>query len=834
MRLGSIVWLSLLMGCSGPPPAPVDPVQAPEVPAPAASGAYFGEDDPPAQGETLAERPLGAEALVAQRRPTAVVDLLFTSPDGLAVVDEDGDVTLLDRSGETRAHWSAAAGAPLSLAGGLLTAPAFAATLHNGEAWLPRVQGAEDATGAALASPRGDRFIALGTGERGGHLLLASFPEGALRASLPIEDGSPTELRWAPSGRHFARCSPHRVDLHAADDGALAVSHEVPEPTTVIDCAFRPAGGALAVLTSGGALLFLDARSLAVRATAPPPEHGQPNAIAWSSDGSFVATWRRGGGHVVVHDAVRGAVHRPVATDLQASSLGVGAGGRWLVVGGVNGEVRGYDLTTGTPRQLREPGADRAVVAIDPSGTRAAFVSNGDIHSVDLAVGAPVSLTPVLRPTPQHPRLLGDPLRPFAFIQAGGLFGFNREGLTRVARDGAGEPLFMADRARFIASDGKVLEADGRSLLPVPEEVLVLEASDGHTFLLRRSDSLVVRDDTGTERATLALDAEETVPCRGRACPLPLAMSPDGRRVAMLRDTRLRVFDTASGAVVSQRRVGTRTTRRTFAIDPSGTWLRHWGEYGGQLEVLAVDGLRTVFRTAVPEESSKMAFTGDGRFHAHTQDGELIITALPPRGVPRRVAAPGKTEALYAVGERWLVRETEEKVELFDAEAGALVAQVDAAAIRLVLAPRAEAAAAQGGAPSVAAPSGAGAVELSVVDCTGGALVVRSSARAPRSLGSCTLASDFTPVGPAHFAFTDVGTARIVRLADGASLRVDAFTSRRGRAMLVIVDDERRFEGSADDEDLYLVRAAGPVLTTTLTRALGRAREGISAAFMAR
>ena len=91
-----------------------------------------------------------------------------------------------------------------------------------------------------------------------------------------------------------------------------------------------------------------------------------------------------------------------------------------------------------------------------------------------------------------------------------------------------------------------------------------------------------------------------------------------------------------------------------------------------------------------------MAFSGDGRFHAHTEAGVLVITALPSRGRPRRVEAPGETEALYAAGEHWLIRETLDEVSLFDAETGALLARVSAAAIRLVLPPRGGSTAASG------------------------------------------------------------------------------------------------------------------------------------------
>ena len=53
-----------------------------------ASGTYFADDDPPAQGEALAERPPAAETLVAQRRPATVVDLLFTSTVCLALAGQ--------------------------------------------------------------------------------------------------------------------------------------------------------------------------------------------------------------------------------------------------------------------------------------------------------------------------------------------------------------------------------------------------------------------------------------------------------------------------------------------------------------------------------------------------------------------------------------------------------------------------------------------------------------------------------------------------------------------------------------------------------------------------
>jgi hypothetical protein len=830
MKLRLLALVALQLGCSGSA-TPATAPAAPEVPTPAASGAYFGEDDPPAQGETLADRPAAAEALVPQRRPTVVVDLVFTGRDGLAVLDDDGDVALLDLTGQTRAYWSGAGSPPLTVAGALLTAPAFAGALHSGEAWVPRVRGAEDATGSALVSPRGDRFVARGGAERHGHVLLASFPEGALLASLPLEPATSPELRWAPSGRHFVLCGLRGVALHAAEDGALAGSYAAPEATTVEDCAFRPVGGALAVLLSDGAVAFLDTRSLAPHATAPSTNQGRPDRLAWSSDGSFVATWRRGSGHVVVHDAVRGAVVRTLATDLHASSIAVAAGGRWLLLGSVEGEVLAYDLSSGTPRQLWEPGGDRAVVAIDPTGTRSAFVSGGDIRYADLPAEAPVTVASVARPTPRHALVLGDDDRPFAFIRAGGLFRFGGDGLAPVARHIlAGEPLFMSDSARWITNDGNVLDPDGRVLLPLPDERVVLEARDGRTFLLRRNDTLVVRDSAGTERATLALDTGETVPCRGRGCPLPLAMAPDGARVAMLRDRHLRVFDTTSGVVVAERQVGARTTPAMFEIDRTGTWLRHF-DGTGKLEILAVDGLRTAFRAPVPGEGSAMAFSGDGRFHAHTEPGVLVITALPSRGRPRRVEAPGETESLYAAGERWLVRETRDEVTLFDAESGALLARVSAAATRLVLPPRASSAAAPGAEP--AEPQGTGAVELSVIECTDGALVLRSSASPLRSLGACTLASDFTLVGPEHMAFTDVGAAHVVRLADGASLRLDAFTSRGGTRMLVAIAADGHLEGTAAEERHYLVRAAGPLLSAALTPAHARARTGLSAAFVA-
>ena len=831
MNLRLLALLGLQLGCSGSA-TPATAPSAPEVPTPAASGAYFTEDDPPAQGETLADRSPSAEALVAQRRPTVVVDLVFTGRDGVAVLDDDGDVSLLDLTGETRAYWSGAGSPPLRVSGALLTAPGFAGALHSGEAWVPRVRGARVGTSSAVVSPRGDRMVARGAGERHGSVLLASFPEGALVTSLPLEQETSPDLQWAPSGRHFALCDRRGVTLHAAEDGALAGRYAAPDATTVEDCAFRPVGGALAVLLSNGVAAFLDTRSLAPHGTTPAANAGRPDRLAWSSDGSFIATWKRGDGQVVIHDAVRGAVVRTVATNLPASSVAVAAGGRWLLVGSVAGEVQAYDLSSGTPRQLWEPGGDRAVVVIDPTGTRAAFVSGGDVRYAELPAEAPVSVTPVARPTPRHSLVFGDEQRPFAFVLAGGLFRFSAEGLAPVARHILnGEPLFMSDRGRFITNDGNVLEADGSKLLPLPDERVVLESGDGRTFVLRRNDTLVVRDHAGTERATLALDTDETVPCRGQGCPLPLAIAPNGARVAMLRDRRLRIFDTTSGAVVGQRQVGARTVQDSFEIDRTGTWLRHFDETG-KLEILAVDGLRTGFRAPVPGEGSAMAFSGDGRFHAHTEAGVLVITALPSRGRPRRVEAPGETEALYAAGEHWLIRETLDEVSLFDAETGALLARVSAAAIRLVLPPRGGSTAAPGAQP--AEPQGAGAVELSVVECTDGALVVRSSVGPLRSLGTCTLANDFTLVGPEHMAFTDVGAARMVRLADGASLRLDAFTSRGGTRMLVAIDEEGHLEGTAAEERHYLVRAAGPVLSAALTPAHARARAGLSAAFVAR
>jgi hypothetical protein len=161
-----------------------------------------------------------------------------------------------------------------------------------------------------------------------------------------------------------------------------------------------------------------------------------------------------------------------------------------------------------------------------------------------------------------------------------------------------------------------------------------------------------------------------------------------------------------------------------------------------------------------------------------------------------------------------------------------VVARVSAAATRLVLTPRTGSTAAPGAEP--AEPQGTGAVELSVVECTDGALVLRSSVGPLRSLGTCTLANDFTLVGPEHMAFTDVGAARIVRLSDGASLRLDSFTSRGGTRMLVAVAADGHLEGSAAEERHYLVRAAGPLLSAALIPAHARAREGLSAAFVAR
>lgn len=759
------------LGCSDPPIAEEPaPPERPGVPAPATSGAFFADVavlPPPNSSAAMAP-----ERLVPQQRPGAPTDLAFVDEDTIAVLDEQGTITLIDLAdASVRGVFDGVGAPPLEVHGDFLTARSMIVDLRSGT-W--RIPGG--GWGYSHASPRGELLVAQSP------MTLRRVAGGEVLAAIEQNVEREPQILWLPDGEHFVFCG-RSVEVHAARDGALSARWEASgsfdsSPT----CAVRPGGGAIAWI-GGNVTKLLHPGTLEVIRELPPEGAGQPDHVTWSNDGSTLVTWREGAGRVAIYDAVRGELVRALVTDMQASSVAVGARGAWVAIG-MRGRAMWIDAATGQTRErVLDATQSRSDVrvAFDATGTRLAIADANVVGVVDLFEGPDSELDALAlderpRHMPLHAAIGNDAL----FVGSDPTFRWGEDGAT--ATGAAWNAITLDDGHVLPTGPGAIDVAQYRGLAAGP----------GCFVATRRADAaIVVLGSDGRERSTLALDDGETSPCTtGWLCGLPVAVDEDCGRVAIQRGDLLRVFDASSGRMIARRDIGSRVVPGTLAI--AGGVIRTARD-AGEAGLVLLDVARLRPRFQAPWADDDLATFGPaGAWHAQATDGAIAVAPLATRGPVVTERTEGATRALSSFGD-FLVRETDDRIELRDASA-ALLASIPSPHPRLVIEATAE------------PPS------FTIVDCSGGQLRIVPSGAAARVVGRCTAPHSMVRVGDV-VAIEDDGRVWLLRVTDGAVASLEGFARGEDAWVTWLDGGAMSIDGHAED---WRRRTAGHVMSAAL------------------
>ena len=337
----------------------------------------------------------------------AQVDALAFNPDGklLATGDHDGTVRLWDVSAASQVGATMASGDAVSALGfgdggaTLATAEGDGAT----ELWDVTTQAQ---TGSALTaqgvvgvsslafSPGAD---ALATGNGDGSIRLWS-PAGFHQGSAPLAAGpiSPTP---AAAGRPPAVFSAGGGLLAASDGHGIVrlwdvttrrlASAPLSGNGTVTGLAISPDGKTLAV-AGRGVQLWQTATGQRIGTALPAASGGRYRAVAFSSDGTALATLGADGTARLWDVATRQQIGAPMTVDSPGTSGGAVAfspDGKTLVTVGAGGQIRLWSVATHQP--IGKPMAGdpaTTVLAFSPSGkTLATAGSDGSVRLWDVA-----------------------------------------------------------------------------------------------------------------------------------------------------------------------------------------------------------------------------------------------------------------------------------------------------------------------------------------------------------------------------------------------------------------------------------------------------------------
>lgn len=833
-RRGSpaLVLASLLLG-AGCGAAPLLDTRGPTLAAsePPVAVSWVVMDDPLAIAPE-APVPHGApRELVPQWGHTAEVrELRWLSSGPIAVLDDLGHLALLEPSSGERLLWERPTDTglweepfELDRSGRYLRTGDGIHDLRTGDERLLPITLPEGVVAAAAPDLSAVAWAGR-SGDGAGRLAVAQL-DGTLRVEVELDLGTVHAIAWSPTARTLLVADARALELRSATDGALLRRIESGEEVAAdgLVGAFRPTGGALAVL-SGGDLSLLDPRDGTelgrVPSVAPPRTWAE---LRWSADGGRLAVARRDDEDAIVivfdaHDGSRVSEVR-VAFGLP-SEVALSPDARLLAVGTSDGRIHVFEAEGGAEVVLIDSGrrASSPPFAFDPRGRFLALAGDEAIDVWDLELREEIGgfYQPGAERHLWAMRGLSDGVGVLtADEDASYLWTTTAFHMDEACPSGGS---VRVDDAGVVRVIGGVAVCDLTHGITVrPGWWIRTSSPDGHVVVNAQGGLFVEDAVTGERRATLTLDEGERPPCSTSSCGLPVALSDGGALVAVARRTLLRVFDGRTGAVRARTDVGGRTQTLRFA--PGNRTLVFMRDDGQ----LVIFDAATLARRLERATSGPVAegFSDDGRVHVHATRTTLTLLGLRGgRGTPTDVTladeAVPREIVFFASGDRFaLVRSREERAD--DGSGDATVATRTFVDVRALPG---------GGLLGTFEADTAGVARggTTLVGCTARVLTVAAiagdgsvDAATARPLGVCSPGAEIDVTDDGRFAYVnDDEGLHVVRTADGARLSLHLVDAGWDVTAAIVRDDASRWDDGGYFERPFLLRGEGEITSASL------------------
>jgi WD40 repeat protein len=342
------------------------------------------------------------------------------------------------------------------------------------------------------------------------------------------------------------------------------------------DVAFSPAGGFLAVGTTGGNVRLWNLTNGAEQSLKGQP--GPVRSVRFSLDGRQLAA--AGGDKTVrVWDVGSGGnVRTLVGHSDVVEDIDYAPGGKVLASGGRDGTIRLWDVASGQPVGLLRAAGPVRRIAYSPDGKRLAARLAGGMWTLDVAGGT---------------RLLEGS----GAFGAAGRFGFDSTG-ARVAAGTAREA------ATWDAATGRILTRH-----PVAADSVAFSPDGGRLAAAAHTGAVTLVDlETGAARELA--DA-------GNDASLDVAFSPDGRYLAATHGPASRIWNLETGDMRKLRAHSLAVVRVAFAASGKqlvtasvdGT-VRLWPVGLGEPEVTRLEGRPATLTTG--GNGTRLAIVRDG------------------------------------------------------------------------------------------------------------------------------------------------------------------------------------------------------------------------------